>query len=244
MVVGGWSDLAVMTPNDDPHCEALLSQISRELGSRDTWPRWPGGWPGDIESALIDAVFSARAVYKTAQEKGVHARVTAWQATRARSSYSLPALIDEIDGAGIEAWAVSFGSSQVSPRRPTSAPGGATKAAAVRQAAQLLSDQDLKEASRIASESLTLARSTLRSVPGIGYATANYFTMLLGWPGMKPDSLVHRFLRRAIGKDSTNADAEVLVTEAAKSLGILPRDLEHAIWAFESEQAKKRSSRP
>jgi hypothetical protein len=24
------------------------------------WTKWPGGWRGDIESALIDAVFSAR----------------------------------------------------------------------------------------------------------------------------------------------------------------------------------------
>ena len=45
----------------------------------------------------------------------------------------------------------------------------------------------------------------LRSVPGIGYATSNYFLMLLGAPGVKPDRMVHRFLRGALGRGLTNA---------------------------------------
>ena len=38
------------------------------------WTKWPGGWPGDIESALIDAVFSARAIYRSKQAVAFRAR--------------------------------------------------------------------------------------------------------------------------------------------------------------------------
>jgi len=45
-------------------------------------------------------------------------------------------------------------------------------------------------------------------VPGIGYATANYFLMLLGAAGIKPDRMIHRFLQEATGRSFTNMHAE------------------------------------
>ena len=100
--------------------------------------RWPGGWPGDIEAALVDAVFSARAVYRSRNGKGIYANVAAWRAGRRRTAWSLDELIAEIDGMGVDVWARHFGNRQHSPARPSSAPGGPSKAATVLQAAEAL----------------------------------------------------------------------------------------------------------
>lgn len=56
------------------------------------WFKWPGGWPGDIESALIDAVFSARAIYRSKRGRGISRKIADWQAGRTRSAFSLPTL--------------------------------------------------------------------------------------------------------------------------------------------------------
>lgn len=45
----------------DSDVERLCMQIEIELPA--TWAEWPGGWPGEIEVALIDAVFSIQSRY-------------------------------------------------------------------------------------------------------------------------------------------------------------------------------------
>jgi hypothetical protein len=82
-------------------------------------------------------------------------------------------------------------------------------------------------------------KQALRSVPGIGYATVNYFLMLLGVPGIKPDRMIHRFLEDAAGHKFTNADAERTLSSAAQQLQVQPHELDHAIWRFESAQAQR-----
>jgi hypothetical protein len=82
-------------------------------------------------------------------------------------------------------------------------------------------------------------KQTLRSVPGVGYATTNYFLMLLGRPGVKPDRMVHRFLEEACGHRFTDARADQIVTDAAAELGVQANELDHAIWKYESERARQ-----
>lgn len=211
--------------------------MTKELGTPEEWGRWPGGWPGDIESALVDAVFSARAVYRSRRGRGIHADVTRWREARSRSEFTLKALLDEIDAVGPPKWAERFGNSQNSPSRPASAPGGASKAAAVRQAACLLQRKRVSTDSDIDSENVELVKKTIRRVPGIGYATTNYFLMLLGRPGVKPDRMIHRFLEEAAGHRFSNSEAEQTIRSAAELLGVEPHELEHAIWRFESDRA-------
>ena len=113
--------------------------VASALGPPNGWTKWDGGWPGDIESALVDAVFSARAVYATKNKRGVLALVETWRGERLRTSYDLTALASEIASDGPIVWAKRFGNSQHSPGRPATAPGGPTKAASVLEAAKALS---------------------------------------------------------------------------------------------------------
>ena len=216
--------------------EKVTAHVTRCLGPPGEW-WWPGGWPGDIEAALVDAVFSARAVYRSKNGKGIYANVAAWRAGRDRTDWSLDELIAEIDGMGVDAWAGHFGNRQHSPTRPPSAPGGPSKAATVREAAGALREQGINTATDIGLGNTETAQRVLAAVPGIGRGTANYFLMLLGAPGARPDRMVHRFLRDAAGHAFSDAQAESAVIAAAERLSVQPHVLAHAIWRYESSKA-------
>jgi hypothetical protein len=216
--------------------EKVTARITSHLGPPSEW-WWPGGWPGDIEAALVDAVFLARAVYRSKNGKGIYANVAAWRAGRDRTDWSLDELIAEIDGMGVDAWAGHFGNRQHSPTRPPSAPGGPSKAATVREAAGALREQGINTATDIGLGNTETAQRVLAAVPGIGRGTANYFLMLLGAPGARPDRMVHRFLRDAAGHAFSDAQAESAVIAAAERLSVQPHVLAHAIWRYESSKA-------
>jgi hypothetical protein len=224
----------------DGDLKAVLAHIDETIGASTNWTEWPGGWRDDIESALIDAVFSARAVYKSKHGRGVHSLVLTWQQKRTRTPYTLSALSAEIDAVGPEAWAQAFGSMQRSPSRHPDSPGGPTKAAAVREAAAALAQANIESAKDINTENAEKVKTVLRGVDGIGYATSNYFLMLLGAPGVKPDRMIHRFLRDATGRQLTDKYADQILTAAAEELQTEPHRLEHAVWWYESDKAQRR----
>jgi hypothetical protein len=214
-------------------------------GDPERWTGWPGGWPGDIESALIDAVFSARAIYRTEYGRGIYRSVVDWRVARTRHMYSLDTLVAEIGAVGVPVWARScFGNTQLSPGRREDAPCGRSKAAAVLEAAGKLRNVGINVAADIDSDTVATAKQAVSSVSGIGYATANYFLMLLGVPGIKPDRMIHRFLKESTGHAFTNACAEQILREIASRLDVQAHELDHAIWRYESERAMARTLKP
>jgi len=217
----------------------VRERVEGDLGPPREWAKWSGGWPGDIESALVDAVFSARALYSTKNKKGVLAHVQVWRATRQRNVSNLRALANEIRDEGPEAWAQRFGSSQRSPGRPSTAPYGPLKAATVLQAAEALGSIGILSAEDITESSMDNVKHELMAIPGIGFATTNYFLMLLGRPGVKPDRMIHRFLESACGHVFSDRAAEEAVTAVADELKVLAHHLDHVIWSYESDRARR-----
>lgn len=61
-----------------------IAAVRRKVdGIRRPWPEWGGGWPGQIEAALIDAVLSIQA--KVATQTNVNATAldhAVWQYAR------------------------------------------------------------------------------------------------------------------------------------------------------------------
>lgn len=229
--------------NHDRAVEAVIRHIETTIG-RDPagWERWPGGWPDEIGTSLVDAVFSARAQYKPKYGRGIHPLVAAWRTATDESQVSLRALRDDLLRRGPDAWAKAFGNEQHSPSRPVDAPGGPTKAAAVLQATSLLcaADPPIDSADDIDIRNVSEVKQILRSVPGIGYATTNYFLMLLGLPGVKPDRMIHRFLHDATHRNWSDLLAEQLITQAASLLnGVEAHQLEHSIWSYQSVRASR-----
>jgi hypothetical protein len=215
------------------HTKAILDAVAAGPGAPDEWDQWPGGWRNEIETALVDAVFSARATYRTKNpERGVLAAVKRWRAPRATAD-SLPSLASEIGAVGPARWAAEFGNEQLAPSRPSSAPGGPTKAAAILEAAELLVASGVEHAADVSAATASDVRACVRQVPGIGVATSAYFTMLLGFPGVKPDVMIHRFLTSVTGERFSDERAIDVLTAAADELGVSATDLEHAIWSWQ-----------
>jgi hypothetical protein len=115
----------------------------------------------------------------------------------------------------------------------------ARTAATVLEAATALVAVGVSKDTQICDSNVAEVKQTLRSVPGVGYATTNYFLMLLGRPGVKPDRMVHRFLEEACGHRFADARAEEVVTDTAVELGVQVHELDHAIWKFESDRARQ-----
>jgi hypothetical protein len=72
-------------------------------------------------------------------------------------------------------------------------------------------------------------------------AMASLFTMLLGHPGVKADTMINRFVSDAIGVNAVDAErAHAAVTGAAQILDVQARDLDHAIWRYQSGRPVRR----
>ena len=180
---------------------------------------------------------------KQSEGTGISRNIADWQAARTRRTFSLDALLAEIDAIGVPGWANSFGNHQRSPSRRTDAPHGPSKAAAVREAADELRKEGINAAEDVAVSTVEDAKAAVRSVSGIGYATANYFLMLLGVPGVKPDRMIHRFLEEATGHAFTNANADQVLRAVAAHYEVQAHELDHAIWRYERERARRRRRR-
>ena len=65
--------------------EAAVAEARRLLGTDPA--EWPGGWPNEIEAALIDAVLSARAKATAQRRSGSHRPISGvWQAVEASTT--------------------------------------------------------------------------------------------------------------------------------------------------------------
>lgn len=65
---------------------------------------------------------------------------------------------------------------------------------------------------------------------GLGIAVFQWLVMRQGVETVKPDVHVHRFVKQAIGRAASDAEAIALVEAAAKELGIKAYELDWRIW--------------
>jgi hypothetical protein len=111
--------------------------------------------------------------------------------------------------------------------------GGQLKAAAIVAAAHALVEAGVTRAADLDPGS-ALQRSAYCGVKGLGPVTWSYLLMLAGHPGVKADTWLNRYVAQAVGRATSPAKVEHLVTAAAATLGLDPTDLDHAIWALMS----------
>jgi hypothetical protein len=200
--------------NDD-HVGKLVQHIRTSLPSE--WVAWPGGWRGQVEAALIDAVLSIRAAYGS-ERTGVRAGVRRWQTHRDSDS------VDDL----AELAAIDPGELAVVLNNRQKLSGGARKADGIVQAAHALHAAGVRYATDLDPTS-PAHRAAYIGVRGLGPVTWRYFCMLLGAEGVKADTWILRFVEQVLGR-RTAADADALVTAAAVQLGVSATSLDHAIW--------------
>jgi hypothetical protein len=85
----------------------------------------------------------------------------------------------------------------------------------------------------------------VRLCPGLGEVTAEYFAMLLGHPGVKADTMIRRFVSKALTRAGLPAvgrqEAHRLVKAAheADGRGENLTRTDHAIWRFERARGSR-----
>ena len=203
----------------DQDLKVLLAGIDSRLSK--PFPDWPGGYPDQIEAALIDAVLSIRARYGKA-DTGVRAAVSRYRdAVGDQTPNSLSRLAD-FDAVKL---AEVLHNHQVT--------GAGTKAAAIVQAAHALSEIRIETAADVDPQDPGHKAAYVK-VPGLGPVTWYYFTMLIGSHDAKPDTWLKRFVKLVLETPGSVSDeyARRLVNAAAVELDVDPRVLDHAIWLY------------
>jgi hypothetical protein len=223
--------------------ERLLVALERDL-PLGTWEAWPGGWPGQIEAAVIDSVFSIQARYGKPGDcqtaTGVRRVIACWRASRDAE------VLDDLEALqGFAGWAV--GQSRMAQKA-----SGRPKAEIVSDVGQRLRSVGCRHAADFCGTS-EQQRSAWASTSGLGPVTWSYLSMLLGHPDVKADSMLTRYVGRAIEADGMSSEAvRQLVTQAAGELAQRQRDggshvtatsLDHAIWNFERSSGSNTSPR-
>lgn len=182
----------------------------------------PDGWPGNVELSLIDAVLSIRARYGVTADTGVRGAIKRYKSESGRTSWDDLAALAKMDAAWLE---------RVLENRQKT--GGVPKAQAIVSAANRLGQVGVvssKDVDRNSSEQ----RRAYCGTRGLGPVTWQYFLILVGHDGVKPDTLVTRFVEQAIGRKPDTQTVTRLVTEAAKRLGVPAAALDHSIWRYMS----------
>jgi len=208
---------------------ALSEYVRREL--RAPWPAFRGGYPNEVEAALLDAVLSIRNAYGTSPTTGVRGAVGRWREVRQGGAGGLDDL-SHLAGADAQSLAAVLGNRQVLS-------GGLLKAEGVVEAATRLVAVGVTTASQLLSEE-PAARRAYVGVKGLGDVTWTYLLMLLGRSGVKADTWVVGFVEEGLGRSSSPKEAEALVTAVAKDLHVEATALDHAIWRHMSSRPRRR----
>lgn len=184
----------------------------------DQIPTWPGGWPDEIDAALIDAVFSVRAHYgsrEAGRESGVYGAVRRRQREAGND-------LRVLTGTTVEELRAITNSGKIR---------GRYKAEVVRDAAAALVHAKIVTAADLQTRE-PAARAAYLSVSGCGPVTWRYLRMLVGSDDVKPDTWVMRFVRDKLPEIADPDDAAALITAVAGRMGVDVRNLDHAIWRY------------
>ncbi len=199
---------------------------------------------------VVDAVFSIQARYKTTQRTVLNwcqAQTPQWEVYRPFGSdsphddatHSITEFALLLEKWDYEALAkVVFRNSQ-----RTSSRFGILKAEAVSRFAKALASAGIEHFGDVQDDHRLLeARLSIQSIPGQRSGiTFDYFLMLAGSENLvKSDSMVIRFVSRALDRSVQPKEAARLVRTAAEGLRtrlprLTPRLLDYAIWSYQRQ---------
>jgi hypothetical protein len=132
----------------------VVAAVKTELPTR--WAQWGGGWPNEVEAALIDAVLSIRNRYGKKPTSGVRGSVGRYRTDRD----TVP--LDDLDV--LAGYSLDRLTAVLDNRQKT---GGVPKAQALINAAGVLSTAGIRHAAELNPNSLK-HRAAYCSVKGLG----------------------------------------------------------------------------
>jgi hypothetical protein len=190
---------------------AIETQLPAPLKER------PSGWPDQIEAALIDAVLSIRAKYGS-ETSGVRAAVRRYKDEVQDEKPNNLRRLAEFDA---DQLAQILGNRQII--------SGSSKASRIIQAATNLALIAVHTSDDLDASDKEHKLAYV-SVHGLSWVTWEYFTMLLGRPGVKADTWIVRFVSQSLGRTVAPTEARSMLVAAADVLNVDATQLDHAIW--------------
>ena len=190
-----------------------------------------------MDQGLVDAVFSIQAQYRSADpNRGVLGRLQKFRREEAEVVNDLRAL-------------KSLGSGRIREIMGDSVTAKKLKADAVVEAADAYVALGIVRAQDFLNAHPAEMKRVYTQVQGLGWVTFEYFSMLLGQPGVKADRMITRFVNNALARAGrphvgNNEERELLIGSYNNlKLGETLSHFEHAIWLYESDVSKDRRRR-
>lgn len=213
----------------DEQLNAVLAEVAKIDDGE--FAEYGGGWPGEIGTALVDAVFSIRARYHAKDPtKGVLGRVRKFRSQHPDAAADLRTL-SRLGEASIRE---IMGSTKTSQRLKSECVIEAANALLALVPAVATADQ-------LRGTDSAQIEKAYTSVDGLGWVTCEYFQMLLQKPGVKADTMIVRFVNNALGAAELgpvgDREARQLVVGAheIQSRGVCLIAYDHAIWRAKGE---------
>lgn len=223
--------------------QQLVDHLAVRFPEREA-PVWAEGWPDEIEAALLDAVFSARATYG-GERSGVRAVIARWRAHHGGQDLDdLHRLARYCDSP--HSLIAILGNRQRVPGNYT------TKAEAAARAARALVEVGAGASDQLLPEH----RDVLTSIPGLGSRTWELFSASLGALDGNAIDRITAFVAEAVTSEAVSesgstaasvatvnaATASELLCAAAPALHTTVRTLVHAILRLPAPERKKPGS--
>jgi hypothetical protein len=215
---------------------AMVASVEALLGSPDSWDT-PDGYDS-VGLAMIDAIWSIGVRYQSVENVIAH-----YRAERLAGGHDAEADRPQDVRRFIEACGGPEGFAlRVRNHQRTSSRNGILKAEAVLHEARILEHESVGVPADLAGaseERLNHLRGRWSAVPGQASGISwRAFCMLVGLAEVKPDRMIRRYVASALGRPGESAvgveEARDLVMATAAHLGVSPRDLDHAIWSYQS----------
>ncbi|MGU3437733.1 hypothetical protein ACNHUS_32555 [Actinomycetes bacterium M1A6_2h] len=217
-----WEDCEPIDREPVDTVDIVAANITAAM-PRDAWPFWFDGWPGEIEAAVLDAVFSARATYGT-ENTGVRKVVASWRESRGVELDDLEAFTHIEPDTLIDALG----------NRQRVAGNFTTKAEAARLIAEALLALGVRRASDI--DGSDAQRAAFTSVAGVGQMSWECFLAVLDVATPESEAMIAAFVRRAVAWEDIDVDREL--ASAAALLDCSTATLRHSIWRYQRKQMR------
>lgn len=231
--------------------EYVVTNLAGQLSTKDLGDEY---FYQSLPLAAIDAVFSARATYPSVQKvvqrycDRYHLAIFRSPKTRLpphESQESVSSLVQKM-----KCYGIPFFAEDVFENRSVTC--GRRKAEVLLdllealERLQIQTFQDMQACVNHPSQRQPLI-DAITAVHGIGEATYRYLLMLTGDNQMvKPDTMILRFARNALGHPVSHQDAVTLIQSVSRMLlprypKMDPRTLDHLIWSWQRDQREAKS---
>ena len=219
-----------------------IETVLRELGDPTEW-KMPDGYKNSLALCVMDSIWSIGIRYQTVvrvldrylKQRGFAGITDAQKCADGPADF-----LEWVNSLGAHERAADEVSFKLENRnRTSSADSGVLKSEAVIEACRILQSMNVKSTFDLISRADEVKPRWLYEIPGQRSGISwRYLLMLSGSPGVKPDRMVLRFLKR-IGVDASIVTAEDFVEIIVQKINlphINATAVDHRIWSVERER--------